>query len=31
MIGFLMMAFSAWKRLILYQKSKWLASPVGIL
>ena len=24
MIGFLMMAFSAWKRLILYQKSKWL-------
>lgn len=23
-IGFLMMAFSAWKRLILYQKSKWL-------
>ena len=24
MIGFLMMAFAAWKRLILYQKSKWL-------
>src|SRR6188474_1724192 len=24
MVGFLMMAFSAWKRLILYQKSKWL-------
>ena len=24
MLGFLMMAFSAWKRLILYQKSKWL-------
>lgn len=24
MISFLMMAFSAWKRLILYQKSKWL-------
>ncbi len=24
MIGFLMMAFVAWKRLILYQKSKWL-------
>lgn len=24
MIGFLLMAFSAWKRLILYQKSKWL-------
>ena len=24
LIGFLMMAFSAWKRLILYQKSKWL-------
>ena len=24
MIGFLMMAFTAWKRLILYQKSKWL-------
>lgn len=24
MIGFLIMAFSAWKRLILYQKSKWL-------
>src|SRR5205085_11274646 len=24
MIGILMMAFSAWKRLILYQKSKWL-------
>ena len=24
MIGFLMMAFSVWKRLILYQKSKWL-------
>lgn len=24
MIGFLIMAFTAWKRLILYQKSKWL-------
>jgi sigma-B regulation protein RsbU (phosphoserine phosphatase) len=24
MIGFLTMAFTAWKRLILYQKSKWL-------
>jgi phosphoserine phosphatase RsbU/P len=24
MIGFLLMAFTAWKRLILYQKSKWL-------
>ncbi len=24
MVGFLIMAFSAWKRLILYQKSKWL-------
>ena len=24
MIGFLMMGYSAWKRLILYQKSKWL-------
>lgn len=24
MIGFLIMAFMAWKRLILYQKSKWL-------
>ena len=24
MIGFLMMSFTAWKRLILYQKSKWL-------
>jgi phosphoserine phosphatase RsbU/P len=24
MIGFLVMAFTAWKRLILYQKSKWL-------
>ncbi len=24
MISFLLMAFSAWKRLILYQKSKWL-------
>jgi sigma-B regulation protein RsbU (phosphoserine phosphatase) len=24
MIGFLLMAFIAWKRLILYQKSKWL-------
>lgn len=24
MIGFLSMAFTAWKRLILYQKSKWL-------
>jgi sigma-B regulation protein RsbU (phosphoserine phosphatase) len=24
MISFLMMAFTAWKRLILYQKSKWL-------
>lgn len=24
MISFLMMAFAAWKRLILYQKSKWL-------
>lgn len=24
MIGFLTMAFAAWKRLILYQKSKWL-------
>src|SRR6476620_5480917 len=24
MIAFLIMAFSAWKRLILYQKSKWL-------
>jgi sigma-B regulation protein RsbU (phosphoserine phosphatase) len=23
MIGFLLMAFTAWKRLILYQKSKW--------
>jgi sigma-B regulation protein RsbU (phosphoserine phosphatase) len=23
-IGFLLMAFTAWKRLILYQKSKWL-------
>jgi hypothetical protein len=24
MLSFLLMAFSAWKRLILYQKSKWL-------
>ncbi|MBT1700325.1 SpoIIE family protein phosphatase [Fulvivirgaceae bacterium PWU4] len=24
MVGFLIMAFTAWKRLILYQKSKWL-------
>ena len=24
MVSFLLMAFSAWKRLILYQKSKWL-------
>ncbi|MEX1238347.1 MAG: GAF domain-containing SpoIIE family protein phosphatase [Cyclobacteriaceae bacterium] len=24
MVGFLTMAFTAWKRLILYQKSKWL-------
>ena len=24
MIGFLLMAFTVWKRLILYQKSKWL-------
>jgi phosphoserine phosphatase RsbU/P len=24
MVGFLLMAFTAWKRLILYQKSKWL-------
>ncbi|HYF70556.1 MAG TPA: GAF domain-containing SpoIIE family protein phosphatase [Ohtaekwangia sp.] len=24
LIGFLLMAFTAWKRLILYQKSKWL-------
>lgn len=24
MVGFLVMAFTAWKRLILYQKSKWL-------
>ena len=24
MMGFLLMAFTAWKRLILYQKSKWL-------
>jgi phosphoserine phosphatase RsbU/P len=24
MIGFFLMAFTAWKRLILYQKSKWL-------
>jgi len=24
MIGFLLMGYSAWKRLILYQKSKWL-------
>ncbi len=24
MIGFVLMAFTAWKRLILYQKSKWL-------
>src|SRR5690606_397033 len=24
MTGFLIMAFTAWKRLILYQKSKWL-------
>lgn len=24
MLGFLIMAFTAWKRLILYQKSKWL-------
>lgn len=24
MVGFLIMAFMAWKRLILYQKSKWL-------
>jgi len=36
MVGFLLMAFTVWKRLILYQKSKWLLRlwaffEVGIL